>query len=136
MAFTPLSAKNAMVRYTPSMGVIYTLTAKKWQVTPKVDALDITNFEGNGFADWIGGIIECDGTVDFDWDSADDPYANPPSIFPGSIGGHLELFTSGLASPSWDFPSILIVEVPQTGEVRGLLTGSMTFKSKGTFTLP
>ncbi len=141
-AFTPLSAKNAKVRYTPPVSISdptpteYFFTSKKWVVTPKVDALEITNFESGGFADWIGGITECDGTVDFDWDSANDEFANPPNITPGAIGGILKLYTNDTTSPFWYFPSILIVETPQTSEVRGVITGTMTFKSKGTFSLP
>ncbi len=138
MPFTPISAKNAVVRYTPAGGTIYTLTAKKWAITPKVDALDITNFEGDGFADWIGGILEADVTIDFDWDSDADgnPFNDPPDLSPGAIDGQFQLFTNGLTSPFWQFPLTLVVDTPQTAEVRGVITGTLSFKSKGVFIAP
>lgn len=139
--FTPLSAKNAVVRYTQNYipnqtQPVYTFTAKKWAVTPKVDALEITNFESGGFADWIPGITECDCVIDFDWDSANDEFLNPPNLTPGAIGGRFRLFTNGTNSAFWDFPNTLIVDTPQTAEVRGLVTGTLSFKSKGTFIPP
>jgi len=131
MAFTPLSAKNAQVRIGTSV-----LTAKKWSVTPKTDALDITNFEGVGYGDYIGGIIDADISIEFDWDSAADSYANPPNLAPTAIVGPVKLYVNTTASAFWNFPLALVVEAPQNAEVRGLITGSVTMKSKGTYTAP
>jgi len=131
MAFTPLSAKNAQVRFGN-----YVFTAKKWQVNPKGDALEITNFEGGGFADWIGGVIECDFTIDADWDSASDPFANPPNIVVTSILSTIKLYTNLVGSAFWSFPSALVTDTPFSADVRQTESFSCTCKAKGTFQYP
>jgi hypothetical protein len=128
---TPLSAKNALVRFGA-----YVLAARKWNVSPKVDALDATNFESGGFADFIAGVIECEFTVDAQWDSGSDPFGNPPNINVGVIGANVKLYTAGLASPYWNFPSVLVVSTPFTADVRGTLDVTFTCKAQGTFNSP
>lgn len=131
MAFTPLSAKNALVR----IGT-YVFTARKWTVNPKGDALDITNFEGGGFADWIGGIIEAEFTIEAQWDSASDPFAAAPNVTVTTILSTIKLYTNGLASAFWSFPSALVTDTPMTADVRQTEDISCTCKAKGTFVYP
>ena len=130
-AFTPLSAKFAQVRFNS-----VTVTAKKWTVTPTADALDITNFEGNGYADWIAGIYQADFTVEGDWDSANDQFATPPNFTIGAVIVNVKLFTNSLASAFWNFPVALITETPMTAAVRESITFVMTCKAKGSFVYP
>jgi len=130
-AFTPLSAKNAKVRIGS-----YVLTAKVWRVDPKGDAYDITNFEGGGYADWGSGILEAEFTVEGDWDSANDPYTNPPNLNVGTVISTVNLYTNGTSSASWNFPTALIIATPQNAEVRGYISFAFTAKAKGSFTSP
>lgn len=130
-AFTPLSAKFAQVRFGSSV-----ITAKKWTVTPTADMLDITNFEGNGFADWIAGIYQADFTVEGDWDSANDQFANPFSFVIGTIVTGVKLYTNTIASAFWSFPTAIISETPMTAAVRETITFVITMKAKGSFTYP
>jgi hypothetical protein len=130
---TPLSAKNAQVRIGS-----YVFTAKSWRVNPTSDALDITNYEGGGFADFISGIIQAEFTIEADWDSAADPFANPPNIVVGAVLTNTALYTN-LASPAsahWSFPSALVTETPFTAVIRETLFTTVTCKSKGIFQYP
>jgi hypothetical protein len=131
IAFTPLSAKNAKVRIN---NVVY--TAKRWVVTPVADEIDTSNFEGAGFTDRIAGLSDCEFTVDADWDSAGNNFANPPNIVIGQTLSTVKLFLNDTSSVFWLFPSALITTTPTTAEVRGAIIVSFTAKNKGTFTYP
>jgi hypothetical protein len=130
-AFTPLSAKNAVVRFNT-----YILTAKLWTVTPKCDKLDVTNFEGAGFGQYITGILDADVSIDGDWDSANDPFSNPPAIVVGQIMSGVKLYTNGLASAFWSFPLLVITETPQKADVRGSISITITGSASGSFVYP
>jgi hypothetical protein len=131
MAFTPLSAKNAKCR----VGA-YVLTAKKWSVKPHGDEYEISNFEGAGFGDFIGCLAYCDFSIDGDWDSASDPFGNPPNITVTQVITAVKLYTNDLASPFWSFPSALVVDTPMDADVKTALTISISCKAKGSFVYP
>lgn len=135
-AFTPLSAKNAKVRITVNSTTSFVFTAKRWTVSPRVDPLDITNFEGEGFADWLGGIKECEFTIEADYDSLNDPFQDPPDLVAGSIIGPVLLYTDDIPSDHWNFPNVLVVETPMTAAVRELIGITITCKAKGAFMEP
>jgi hypothetical protein len=131
MAFTPVSAKNAKVRIGATV-----YTARRWNVNPTAEELDITNFEGAGFADRISGIVDAEITVDADWDSAASNFANPPNIVTGQTLLNVKLFLNDTTGAFWNFPSVLVTTTPVTAEVRGKVEVSFTAKSKGIFTYP
>jgi hypothetical protein len=130
-AFLPVSAKNAKVRLNGT-----TYTARKWTVTPTVEELDITNFEGAGYADRIAGIYDAEIMVEADWDSANNNFDNPPSIVVGTILLNVVLYLNDTSGPFWSFPSALITTTPNTADVRGKVELNFTAKTKGTFTYP
>lgn len=125
---TQLSAKNAVVRVNGSAVV-----SKRWVVTPKADALDVTNFEGGGYGDYIAGIVEADITIEFDFDSSNPQYSNPPNLAAGQTISNLLLYTNGTSSAKWTFASALVTESPNEAAVRDALKGTATLKSKGSF---
>jgi hypothetical protein len=134
MAFTPLSAKNAQVR----IGA-FVYVARKWVITPTGEELDITNFEGGGFADRLVGILDCEIMVDADYDSqaALSNFNNPPNIVIGAVLSTIKLYlnlTSG--TQFWLFPSAIVTTTPMNADVRGKLELSFTAKTKGTFSYP
>lgn len=124
----PLSAKNAVVRVNGSV-----VACKEWNVEPKVDALETTNFEGSGYGDYIAGIIDADITLTFDMDSAAFQTGNPPNLAAGATITNLLLYTNGVGSAKWTFPSALVVTSPMNAAVRDLLKGTATLKGKGIF---
>lgn len=136
MAFLPLSAKNAKVRVGAGGGAVF--TAKKWRVTPKTGMADTTNFEGNGYGEGIGTIIEADIEItEADWDGNANPYDGPPSpdLQPGNIV-EVTLYISGTGGPSWSFPTALVLEAPNDADVRGTVKISAKLYGNGEFTYP
>lgn len=138
MAFTPFSAKNARVRIG---GAVF--TAKAWLVTPKTDKIDTTNFEGGGFGDAIGGIVEAEISIDdSDWDGQANPYDNPPNLRPGQVVP-VQLYVNApgaapaVGGPSWSFAQALVLEVPSQARVReSVKLPSIKLYGKGTFSYP
>src|SRR5262245_49631337 len=115
---TPLSAANAVVRINGA-----TVACKRWQVTPKVDALDTTSFEDAGYGNCTAGIKDCDITLEFDYDSSAPQYSNPPNIFAGATLTNVLLYTNGTSSAKWTFASSLVVDSACDAAVRDVIKG-------------
>lgn len=131
MPFTPRSAKNAKVRFGAT-----TLTAKKWTVTPKADKLDVTNFEGTGFYECIGGIKTADVTIEFDLDGAANNY-DIASIQPGNNNTSVvKLYLNDTAGPYWQFSNFFIETMPNAADVKTAQTGTLTGCGSGVFIYP
>lgn len=128
MAF--YSAKNARV----SVGNT-NLFAMKWSINTKVDELDVSNFEGQGYAQWIGGLLDADISVDCVWDANQNPTGNPPNLIPGQLVSTVKFYADwrGLgpfgAGEAWTFPSLLITALNQETEVRSFIKYSWTAKN-------
>src|SRR5689334_2659878 len=104
--FAPRSAKNAGVRINSNV-----YTARKWVVTPKVDELDVSNFETGGYGDEIGGLLYAEFTVDADMDGNQNAYDSPISVQPGTVLSNVFLYLNGPASgPHWAFTSVLVLD--------------------------
>lgn len=125
---TPLSAKNAVVRVNGAV-----VACKEWNVEPKDDGNDTTNFEGAGFGDSIGSIIDCDITLTFDYDSAAPQYETPPALMAGQTISNLLLYTNGVGSKKWTFPSARVKSSPMNAAVRDNLKGTCALVAKGSF---
>jgi hypothetical protein len=130
---TPVSAKNAKIR---SGAGATTITAKKWTVRMEADELDTSNFEGAGFKDRITGLIGCDVTVELDLDAAVNYFEATPGWVPGTTVATLKLYLNDTSGSFWDFPSVRFISCDVSADVKGLLTASYSFKTKGTFTDP
>lgn len=132
MAFTPFSAKNAKIRIGSS-----TFTAKVWEVTPKTNPADTTNFEGGGFGDAIGTILEADISIqDADFDADANPYDNPPNLRPVQVVEDLKLYLNDTTSPFWQFLRALVLETPNIARVREAMKLSCKLYGKGSFSFP
>lgn len=130
MAFTPFSAKNAMVRIN---GV--TLAVKSWNVDAKADEIDTTNTEGGGFYEGITGIESAEVTLELDVDSLVNPYDNPPNLGPGQVT-EVKLYWNGLLGPFWYFPKLLIFGAPNKANVKEAVGLSIRGKGNGIFGYP
>lgn len=145
MAFTPFSAKNAMIRISAA-GVAptandYVLTGTSWNVRPVSNKNDTTNFEGGGYGDAIGSILEADISIsDINQDALVNPYDSPVSatamnLVPGNVVSlHLYLWKTG--GPFWEFLNALVVETPETAQVRANMKYAVTLYGKGLFSFP
>ncbi len=134
MAFTPFSAKNAKVRVNSTV-----VTSKKWTVEIDGGDNDITNFEGGGFSDTIGGILSATITVSFDYDSSLNMFASGGlNLVPGQKGTNLILYLNDTtnATACWTFPSFLVCPHTTDADVKANMAGTYKFKNKGSFTAP
>lgn len=132
MAFTPFSARNASIRIN---NVVF--VAKHWEVKPKTAPADVTNFEGGGYGDAIGTILEADVDIDdADMDATAMPYNNPPNLIPTTFLENVFLYMAGVASPFWNFPSMLVTDVPNRARVREAMKFSVRLYGKGQFAFP
>ncbi len=111
------SARNARVTVTSAGAVTTNLMATKWTVNMKVDELDVSNFEGFGYVDYIPGLWEADISFDAIWGSgaaavvptaslggttalsaaAEQPLV-PPIFYPGTYTGIRLFMDSGRAT--------------------------------------
>jgi len=136
------SAKYARVQLS---GV--NMFALKWTITTKTDALDVTNFEGNGYAAYIGGILDADVSCDCIFDSAQAPMVNPPNIVPAALlgngltgaGSSVKFYldrTGAAYAGFWSFSQLLIETVNMDTEVRGFIRFTFTAKNNGVYAFP
>ena len=130
-AGTPLSAKNAKVRVNGS-----TLYAVKWDVDPTSDMLDISNFEGGGYRNFIEGLKQATVTVEGWWDGGANPFDVPLSIKNGSILTNFRCYVSDTTGPYWDFPSAIVEGTPMSADVGMEIKWRFTVRAKGTYTFP
>lgn len=137
------SARNARIHFD---GVY--LLGLKWTVNAKVDELDVSNFEGEGYVDYIGGLWEAD--ISFDAIHHGGAVA-ATTLFPGRICSGTFYLDAGTAKAVYNnavtetsvapgraftFPSLLVTSVNVDAEVRGFVRLSVTAKNKGKFTYP
>lgn len=127
------AAYNASVRINGN-----TLIAKKWEVNNKADKLDVSNFEGGGFKEYIGGMVDCDVSIEFDWygTAGGNPFDAPLSILPSTALTNVRLYVNGTAGPFWSFPSFFVESVTNTADTKQQMTLRVTGSSTGTFTDP
>jgi len=131
MAF--YSAKNAKVRIGAGATV---LTAKSWTVTSEADELDVTNFEGGGYTEVIGGIKKITVQIELDLDGAANPFDSPRSITPGSTIVTVKLYLNDTTGPYWSIPTLYIRSCSNPMEVRQSARLSISGTGTGSFVHP
>ena len=129
MAF--FSAKNAKIRLGATV-----LTAKSWTATSEADELDVTNFEGGGYTEVIGGVKKLTVQIEIDWDAAANPFDAPRTLTPGSTVATVKLYLNDTTGPYWDIPILFIRSASNPMEVRQSARLSINGTGSGTFTHP
>lgn len=131
------SAKNAKVR-SGAGGA--TVTAKKWTVDDDADELEVSNFEGGGFADVITGLQRATITVEVDLDGQA-ASTNPWDVtgvqwISGRDINNLVLYLNDVGGPSWVFPQVRCIKGNNPSDVKQQGMVTFTFKSRGFYTRP
>lgn len=139
------SARNSRIRFE-GVGIL----GLKWTVNTKVDEIDVSNFEGGGYADYIGGLWEADISFDAIVDSAA-IIGNFITIYAGKTTGVVDFYmdigtavspyaavvtTQPATTRRLTFPSLLITSVSIDAEVRSFVRMSVSAKNKGSYSLP
>lgn len=130
-AGTPLSAKNCKARFNNQI-----LFCQKWTVKPKSTPLDVSNFEGGGFEDVIGGLRGLE--VDFEgwWDGGANMFDAPLDVQDGVTLVNIKLYTNDTGSPYWNIPIALVTSVEQPADVHDRIMYRFSMKCKGGFVYP
>lgn len=140
MAFA-FSAKNARILYSTNTWLL----ATKWTINVKVDELDYSNFESQGYTVYTGGLWDADISFDAFVDGGGtDPFSTGAVLTPGNVVGPFKFYlanTTAAASVGnnvvvpptslpnfWSFPSLFIATVNMDTEVRGFVRYSVTAK--------
>ncbi len=136
-----VAGKNGQV--TTDDGVI--LAVKSWTLDIDCDALDATGMDSLGQRTYIAGLKGWKGTIEGNWDSADDPYVVGTGHFvPGSVLATLTLHTSTV-TPNIQFytlsagppaGSALVTRFSATTVVDGEVTWTVEFIGCGELTWP
>lgn len=141
MAWTPFSAKQAKI--TSNTGK--TVTANKWTVNYKGDKIDVSNFEGGGFYQFISGLKQLDVTIELPWDgqaagaTGGNPFdAGGPLLVPGTTVSALKLYLNkGVAAdPFWDVTSFVVESANNVADVKGAMVLTITGSATGSFVAP
>lgn len=115
--------------------------AEDWDIQEVGDEEDTTNTCGGGSTDQEIGHTWLEGSINYTWDVADNPFVGPPALNVGSQHAETNLFihaSSGLGNqdgPRYNL-TLHVLNHSNAIAVRGKVSGTFTFKSKGTFTLP
>ena len=115
--------------------------AEDWDIQEEGDEEDTTNSCGGGNTEQEIGHTWLSGSINYTWDVADNPFVNIPVLDVGSKHAETKLYvhaTSGVGTqdgPFWAF-TLHVLTHANTLPVRGKVTGVITFKSHGSYTLP
>lgn len=115
------------------------LAVTRWDVTPIVQTQEFKNSMSGPAVVRQPTFQDVSGTLDLDYDFANDPFASPPAIIVGSILTNLALYLhqsakNALDGKKWVFPSIIIESTPMSLTVDGKVTVRVSFKGAGTNT--
>lgn len=116
------------------IGVI-PITITGWTVDNEADDVDGTTAEDDGFGWADYGVQQISGTLEGRYRIGVSKI-NP--LQPG-VGSTLKLYTYKIASdlgPFWDIPAFVVHGFQHRSQVRGEITFTCRFKSRGTYTTP
>jgi hypothetical protein len=94
---------------------------------------------GNDNADI--GNTHLEGSFNYQWDVTDNPFDDPPNLDVGQVHGSSKIYvhsTGGAGAedgPYWGL-TMLITRHQCNMPIRGTVNGTVTFRSKGAYTLP
>jgi hypothetical protein len=124
-----LSGKAARVQYATSSFI----AVGKWTATIKVDKHDVTSSESAGYAEFIGGVAQCDFSLEGNYDVGSNPVA---AWVPGGNTATVKLYLNGTSGPYVSMPLAFIESFEIGSEVRGKVTVRITGSGTSTFTAP
>lgn len=131
-AGTPYSAHQAVLR----VGTTVVLYGTEWDVDPNSAMLEVSNFEGNGFRDFIRGLRQITLTARGWWDGGANMHEGTLGVIDGATLANVRAHTSGTSSPFWSLPSAIVERCRCTARVDDLLRYDATFHGKGAFVAP
>jgi hypothetical protein len=132
MASSVISCKKSRVRLD---GI--DLYANRWSIEIRADELDVTNFESDGYVEYITAYVDATITVDALWDTA----FNDFSLAGGGVNVGRSIDTCRFylnrdAGLLFEFSTIVIVSVTPEASVRDVMRYSFTARPRGSWIYP
>lgn len=104
-------------------------------VTPKVQALDDTDWNSGGYGEYLKGVIDCDITVDYLYNVGTAPITLL-KLLDQTVDTVPNVVITLATGAAWTFPTFFVETAPTSTQVRDLVKGSFTGRASGTFTPP
>lgn len=112
------------------------LAFAKWSTNYKGDDLDTVNFESEGYDEGILSVIGVEISFGGSWDAGNNPYDDPPGLFPRDDLTGLAFFENVTDNVGWEFPYARLRSANNGVEVKGLVSFDASGMSQGAFTPP
>lgn len=112
------------------------MTTANWTATYTGEDLDVTNFESNGYSEGITGVLELGWSLSGRWNAAQNPYEDPPGLFPTDEGGPIELFVNVSDNTSYLMNQVRVVDSEAKTSAKDAVDFTASGKSQGSFSAP
>lgn len=112
------------------------LVDNKWSVDENGDDLDTVNFESSGVEEGIQGIQGCEISFGGDWNAHQNPFTDPPGLYPRDNLSQTYLYNNVTDASFWRFPYMRVRSARNSTEVRGKVSFESGGKSQGAYTRP
>lgn len=115
------------------------LAITNWNFDPKVDIVPFRNSKTGNYSKKEATYHDADGSMTFDFDFDDNPFATPVSLSEGDNITDVKLFLGPSGTNStlfWLIPSAIVTGTPQTLEVDGKIGTVVNFTADGAWTPP
>jgi len=115
--------------------------AEDWDIQEVGDEQDTTNTCGGGFGQQEIGVTHLEGTINYTWDVVNNPYVGPPDLNINTKHANTKLYvhaSSGVGlqdGPYWEL-TLHILNHSNSIPVKGKVSGTISFKSHGSYTRP
>ena len=115
--------------------------AEDFDVQEVGDEQDTTNTCGGGQGEQEIGVTHLEGSINYTWDVANNPFATPPNLSVGSKHGNSRLYLHasagvGLEDGPYYGLTLHVLNHQNSVPVKGKVSGTIQFKSYGAYTLP
>lgn len=112
------------------------MTQANWTADYAGEDLDVTNFESNGYDEGICGVLSLAWSLSGRWNAAQNPFADPPGLFPTDEGDSLNLFVNVSDSTSYGMTQFRCKSSKVTTSAKGAVDFESSGMSQGSFTTP
>ena len=112
------------------------MTQSSWTATYKGEDLDVTNFESNGYDEGITGVLSLSWSLSGRWNAAQNPYADPPGLFPTDEGANMNLYVNVSDDTAYEMPLFRVVQSEAKTTATQAVDFSASGMAQGTFTSP
>lgn len=131
MAGRPRAGKSGRIL----VGLV-NLNLSEWTAEDKMDDLDTTTFENDGYETGTVGIEVLEYGFKGNWDASRNHFDSPPGLYPRDDLAVVKLYEAILDNVFWSVPLSRVLSARNGCVVRQLVTFEASLKSNGVFVRP